>query len=68
MAGFGRGQCANPEVHHAFNALHADLQSLLDWADDRLDVAAIDRQLIAEHMSAEIAALLDGKPPPARPF
>lgn len=48
-------------------ALRAQLQTLADWADDRLDDDH-DRQYIAEHLCAVLDALLANGPLPAAPF
>lgn len=48
-------------------ALHNQLRSLRDWAEDRLNEEC-DRQYIAEHMTAVLSALLAYETPPPRPF
>lgn len=48
-------------------ALRDRLRSLCDWAGTRLDDENCDRQYIAEHMTADLDALLAHRKPPARP-
>jgi hypothetical protein len=48
-------------------ALHNQLRSLRDWAEDRLS-EDYDRQYIAEHVTAVLDALLSYEAPPPRPF
>jgi hypothetical protein len=56
------------EAHAELRTLRADLAALHAWADRVLDRDHTDRQYIAEHLSAAVAALSANEPMPARPY
>jgi cobalamin biosynthesis Mg chelatase CobN len=53
--------------HRDHHTLRVSLWDLAGWVDQQLDTDA-DRQYIAEHMTAVLAALLARETPPPRPF
>ena len=56
------------EIHAELHTMRADLWALTGWAETALNNEHHDRQLIAEHMTTAIGALLAREPMPLPPF